>query len=247
MHYTHLKGIDMTERFSASVAGRHMACHASANLDLALAGWVPPVEDRSADNAANRGTNMHEIFAKVMELPAKDQRALASAINYVADLRSTRRFKVLIEQPVTVEWLQSTPSTTMDLVLYTQDELHVLDLKTGKIEVDVVDNEQLLYGAVTYAPLAPKAKGATLHILQPWAGGNHSWFADTTRLAQFMDEAIYAEKQILAGSTQFGPGDHCKFCPANPHSRGAKGNIMCPAMMKIHYPGVVDDDAILSL
>ena len=62
----------MPERFSASVAARHMACHASANLDLAIPNWTPPVEDLAKDNAANRGTAMHEIFAKVMELPAKD-------------------------------------------------------------------------------------------------------------------------------------------------------------------------------
>lgn len=237
----------MTERFSASVAGRHMACHASANLDLALPGWVAPVEDRTADNAANRGTTMHEYFANIAQLPAKDIAAMASALDYVAQLRSTRRFKVLVEASAKAEWLQSAPSTTADLVLYTADELHVLDLKTGKIEVDVVDNEQLLYGAVTYAPLAPKAKGATLHILQPWAGGNHSWYADATRLAQFMDEAVAAEKKILAGDTTFGPGDHCKFCPAYPHSRGRKGNVMCPATMQLLYPKLIHEDEILSL
>ena len=56
----------MPERFSASVAGKHMACHASANLELAILGCEQPDEDRQADNAANRGTSMHDMFAKIM-------------------------------------------------------------------------------------------------------------------------------------------------------------------------------------
>lgn len=237
----------MPKRFSASVAGRHIACHASANLDLAIPNWVDPVEDRKADNAANNGTKKHEHFANIMEYPAKDIAHMANALQYVADLRSTRRFKVLIEQSVKATWLVTEPSTTPDLVLYTTDELHVIDLKTGRIEVDPCENEQLLFAAVTLAHLAPKAKGAHMHILQPWAGGNHSWFADTHRIKQFMDEAIAAEAAIQAGSTQFGPSHHCTFCPANPHSRGQKGAPLCPAMMQVLYPQPFDEDELLSL
>lgn len=235
------------ERFSASVAGRHMACHASANLELAIPGWQAPVEDRLKPNASNHGTFVHTLFAGVMELPAKEIAAFAQAIEYIAELRSKRRFKVMIEETVTAEWLSSKPKTTADLVLYTQDELHLIDLKWGKIPVEVVDNEQLLYGAVTYAPLAPKAKGATLHILQPRADGCNAWYASTTVLQQFMSDAQEAERQILNGSVQFMPGDHCKFCPANPHARGDKGSPLCPSMMQLLYPRVVDESAILDL
>ena len=43
------------------------------------------------------------------------------------------------------------------------------------------------------------------------------------------------------------PGDHCKFCAANPHTRGDKGTIMCPPMMDILYPRVtVDEEEILN-
>lgn len=237
----------MPDRFSASVAARHMACHASADLPAAIPNYVAPVEDRAANNAANRGTNMHEVFAKVMELPAADMRRVSEAIAYIAELRTTRRFKVLVETPMKATWLQTAPGTTADLVLYTQDELHIIDLKTGKIAVDVVENEQLMFGAVTYGALAPKAKGATLHILQPWADGCNNWFADTNVLAKFMAEAQAAEAAIQQGDTTFGPSDHCKFCPANPHSRGAKGKPFCPVMLDLLYPGRVDEDEILGL
>lgn len=237
----------MTERFSASVAGRHMTCHASANLDLAIPGWVAPVEDRNADNAANRGTSMHELFAKVNELKASEMHAFVRAMDYVAQLRSTRRFKVLIEQDVKAEWLATSPTTQADLVLYTSDEIHVLDLKWGTIPVDVCENHQLLYYAVCFAPLAPKAKGVTVHIVQPRANNIDYWFADTNRLALFMAEAQAAEAAIQSGSVKFGPSDHCKFCPANPHARGQKGSPLCPEMMQLLYPRHIDEDEILSL
>jgi hypothetical protein len=225
-----------------------MSCHASANLELAIPNWVPAPVDDAADNAANRGTQMHEQFAGLAALSAKDMWNMAKAAEYVAMVRSRRRFKTMIEQVVSAEWLDSKPGTCADLVLYTQDELHIIDLKTGKIPVSAVENYQLMYYAVTYGPLAPKAKGAYLHIVQPWAGVMEEWYADAARLKTFMMDAMVAEKQILKGSTVFSPGDHCMFCEANPHGRGARGKPNCPAMMSLLYPQpAVDYEAMLDM
>lgn len=237
----------MPERFSASQAGRHMACHASADLEKAIVGYVPPVDDRTANTAANRGNDMHEDLARIMRHPTSDVVNLSKALAYVADLRQTRRFKVLVEQSVKATWLQGEPETTVDLVLYTADEIHVIDWKTGRIHVDVHDNIQLLYYAVCFAHLAPKAKGVTVHVVQPWADNIEAVFVDTNALSAFIATATTAEAAILAGDLTFGPGDHCMFCPANPHTRGLRGSQMCPAMMQILYPPVVDEAEILNL
>jgi len=237
----------MPERFSASVASKHLNCHASANLELAIPHWVPPVVDDTADNAANRGTEMHRMFADVMSLSTADARRMAEAIAYVAEVRARRRFKTMIEQVVVAEWLDTKPGTCADLVLYVADEIHVFDLKTGKIPVSAFENNQLMYYAVTYGPLAPKAKGVHLHIVQPWADNIETWFADAARLKQFMMDAMVAEKKIQAGSTTFNPGDHCQFCPANPHGRGARGRPNCPAMLQLLYPAEpLDIEALLA-
>jgi hypothetical protein len=234
------------EKFSASQATKFMNCHGSANLDLAIPNWVPPVKDETADNAANRGTRMHEMFAEVMSLSTKDGRMMAEAIAFVAEIRSRRRFRALIEAPVTAEWLMYAPTTTADLVLYVADEIHVFDLKTGTIPVSAFENNQLMYYALTYGPLAPKAKGVNVHIVQPWANNMESWFVDVARLAAFKAEALATEQAILAHDTTLTPGDHCQFCPANPHGRGARGAPSCPAMMQLLYPRVVvDEDEIL--
>lgn len=234
------------ERLSASSASKHMACHASANLELAIPNWTPPEIDPNANNAANRGTAMHDTFASLMVLPVSDVKNFSDALSYVAEVRSRRRFQSLIEHEMRVDWLKTKPSTTADLVLYTQDEMHILDLKTGKIPVTAVENPQLLYYAATYGFLAPKAKGVTLHIVQPWADVMEEWYADAARIQQFMLDAKAAEFAIQQGSTMFQPGDHCTFCAANPHGRGAKGAPKCPAMMQLLYPSFTDEAAILS-
>lgn len=236
----------MTERISASVAGKHLACPASANLDLAIPNWVPPVVDDMA-GAKGLGTRKHEMLEPIVALNAREIGHFAKVLTYMADLRGTRRFKVLIEQEFTATWLTSQPTTKPDVVLFVQDEIHIIDYKWGKIPVDVVNNKQAMYYAVCAAPLAPKAKGVTLHILQPPIDSYESWFVDTNTLAQFMADMQEAERKILKGDTTFGPSDDCKFCPANPHGRGDKGHPYCPAMMDMLYPERFDEDAILSL
>ena len=241
----------MTERFSASRAAQLMACPGSANLELSIPGWTPPVVDPEK-GAKGKGHTLHEFLQQTSEFSAKDLRNLSIALAYVADLRSRRRFKVLAEVSREATWLQARPKTTVDLVLYVQDELHIIDWKTGKIPVFADDNEQGLFYALTYADLAPKAKGATIHIVQPWAAndsfnGISSWYADTNTLMDFMQRAVDTEQQIMAGSTKLNPSDNCKFCPANPHTRGDKGYPLCPAMMQMMYPLTADEDEILSL
>ena len=236
----------MTVRFSASVASRLISCPASANLETSIPGWEEPTVDHEA-GAKGKGTALHKILQDTSEVSAKDLRFLAQALEYVADVKQQRRFHVMAEATVEADWLQSKPRTTADLVLWTQDELHILDYKTGKILVDPVGNEQLMYYALCFAHLAPKAKGVTLHIIQPWADNMTSWFASTTELAAFRDRAVKAEAEVLAKSTRFGPSDGCLFCPANPQSRGDKGHPLCPAMLQLLYPREVDEAEILGL
>lgn len=233
------------EKFRASTAARHMQCHASAHLDIAIEGWQPPVEDPDADTAANRGTELHARFADVMSHTPKDVKNFSEALAYVVEVQKRRRFKKLVEAPVKAAWLASAPYVTADLVLYVMDEMHVFDLKTGGIRVDVEYNKQLMFYAATYEWLAPKAKGIHLHIVQPWADNCESWYLDSETLVEFMTEAQETEQAIRNGSTIFTPGDACTFCPANPHGRGSRGTPSCPAMLSILYPEILDENEIL--
>ena len=144
----------MPARLSASSASKHINCHASANLELAIPGYQGPIEDPNANTAATRGTHMHEIMAQVFSLSATDARKFSEAMVYISEVQKLRRFSKLIEHETTAEWLVTKPRTTADLVFYVKDEIHILDLKTGKIPVSPVENPQLLYYAATYGHLA---------------------------------------------------------------------------------------------
>ena len=233
--------------FSASNAARFMQCHASSHLEQAIPGYVAPVRD-PMKGAKGRGTSMHAVLESVTnDFNASEMLAIADALAYVARLRQKRRFQVWTEESAVAEWLPSKPSTTVDLALSVADELHIVDYKMGRIPVDVHDNKQLLFYAATFAFLAPKAEGVTVHIVQPLIGEMSEVWVSATELAAFMADAIKHDQAILDGDLTFGPSDHCTFCPANPHSRGEKGKPMCPAMMQILYPQRYDEDAILDL
>ena len=223
-----------------------MACHASAHLELAIPNWTPPVVDQMA-GAKGVGTTMHQMLEPVWSLGATAMKHVAAVVDYVATLRAKRRWNVLVEEKVVADWLPSSPSTTADLVFYVSDEIHIIDFKWGKIPVEVIDNEQLLYYARCYAHLAPKAKGVTVHIVQPYADNFESWYIDGPVLVAWAAKAVAADTAIQAGSITFGPSDHCKFCPAYPHSRGDKGKPLCPVTMAMLYPPIVHEDEILGL
>jgi hypothetical protein len=236
----------MSAPFSASRAGRHINCHASAHLELAIPNWTPPVVDDMA-GAKGKGTTMHQLLEPLWSLGATDMAHVARVVEYVADVRSLRRFNVLIEEKMVADWLPSKPSTTADLVLYVSDEIHIIDFKWGKIPVEVFGNDQLLHYARTYCHLAPRAKSVFVHIVQPYADNFEWWEIEAQDLAAWSAKAEAADAAIQAGDITFGMSDHCKFCPAFPHSRGDKGKPLCPTAMAFLYPPIVHEDEILGL
>lgn len=227
------------ERFSASRAERLMSCTASSNLEKMIPGFIAPPRDQSTA-AATKGTELHETLEKLGNLSPADLRGMALIANYMADLRSQRRFKTLTEHSVIAKWLPSQPRTTVDWVLYLKDELHIVDYKMGAIPVEPYMNKQLMFYAASLLELAPKATEVNLHILQPLAKPHpimESWVCSSNDLNQFMEEAIATDGIITSGKgLTFVPSDACTFCPANPHGRGLKGTPACPAMLELLYP-----------
>ena len=229
------------QKLTASAAERHVSCHGSANLPVAIPGWVDP--ERKEGNAADIGTFVHDLMAQAATLRKADLQSLIEMMKYLANLRDLRRFKMLIEETQEIDWLSQPTKTTPDLVLYTQDEIHVVDWKNGRVLVDLVGNKQLLYYAIAVAHLAPKAKGVYIHVVQPnspeWDAATSMIYVTTEDLVLFRDELIKTDKAITGGDVTLSPGDHCTFCPANPHARGPKGSPLCPAALELHYPGTM--------
>lgn len=241
-------------KFSASQAEKFIGCHASADLERAIPGFQLPEHDEDREpaipdnlgfivemlekvstdtgssKAAARGTMLHACVATLLAefgTAGKFEKLLELFTELNAIMQS-RRFKVLIEQQATMDWLQSPTVTTADLILYTADELHVWDWKWGSMPVDPSALQLRLYGNA-FKHLAPKAKGVTVHVGQP--GNYASLYFSMEQLQDAQDLVVLHEAQVLAGDLSFNTGKQCDFCPASPWTRGAKGNISCPAFV----------------
>ena len=299
----------MPKRFSASSAAQLMACPGSANLELAIAGYVEPVRDDAA-GAKGIGTTLHafmdthftntepetlrvyadvlrefaalyitkrrelcdkqgprlvwvddhtpksveyEVYSAIIDwlpellpYPPKMLRFLSAAAGYMADLleRTAQHGTVYGEQSIIASWLPSTPPTTPDVVIVGPQTLEIVDYKTGAIKVEPTDNDQLMFYAACWLKEAPNATEFTVHVLQP--DNLASWTAPISYLRGWMKKAVAADKRIQGKDLTLNPSDHCTFCPANPWTRGDKSEAKCPAMHKILYPPVIDEDELFA-
>jgi hypothetical protein len=308
----------MSKRFSASSAAQLMACPGSANLELALPGYVDPIRDEMA-GAKGVGTNVHsaleinatqnvefllalqklvEIYAELhwtVRRPIVEDNAsceewvvavwylnqlgplvpqtfdaivewfmlfireaaftpsmlrfIAEAMKYVRELREETNLDidaVYGELQMQAGFLESKPGTTADIVIDSGDTLDVLDYKSGKIPVEVIDNDQLLfYAASAYIHLNSKAEYIRMHIVQP--NNLVEWTISYVELGRWIMKAQEADAKITAKDLTLVPNDHCTYCPANPHTRGDKAKKLCPVMMEFLYPTYVNEQELFDV
>jgi hypothetical protein len=188
----------------------------------------------------------HEILKDLIQYVPKSEKAeahehptppriivhLAESLRYVKAITDQyEEWDILVEEKREAKWLVTAPKTTVDVVISTPTELHVLDLKMGDVPVDVVMNEQLMYYAQTFREYTHRR--IVLHIMQ--RNNMVSWEPPTQVLDQWVIRMVNSERKILNGDLSLTPGSHCTFCPANPHTRGDKGNLSCPAMLQHLY------------
>lgn len=183
-------------------------------------------------------------------LPPRRLLFMAECADYVERLLEGRPRDTVVrtEEGLIANWLPSKPQTTPDITIVGQAHLEVVDYKAGAVPIDPVLNPQGMFYAACKRHLAPDATEFTVHILQP--GNLTAWTAPIETLDAWMNDAINADRRILAKDLTLSPGDGCKFCPANPHSRGDKGRPLCPVQMELLYPQNLtseDVDEILSM
>lgn len=77
--------------FSASSAGRLMACPGAANLEAAIPGWTPPVEDPAKFKAKPLGTRVHEILVPFAEMTPDFLHWFCETVTEFSKLHHTKR------------------------------------------------------------------------------------------------------------------------------------------------------------
>jgi hypothetical protein len=138
---------------------------------------------------------------------------LANAWKSVVDVRLGWR----IEVPC--ELMKDEAGTTLDAVWYDEltDTLHVADLKTGEMPVQAFQNDQLLFGAVSYRwghNTHPTNYQLTIVHYDEIEGAKiRQWSVTKAEIDTFANDCGGAWMRNVSGTADDTvPGDHCGFC-----------------------------------
>lgn len=212
---------------SASRIPRIIACPASYKLENLM-----PQEVSSS--AAARGTYIHEIAEKILKANGVtdafyDENAedLEIAMDYVEFIHklSQNAKKCLYEYNVN-KGLQSIHPDfggTADAVIIKDKELHVVDLKTGRVPVGALQNTQLMTYALGVARQlnAPDDIDVHLHIWQPNNVSSWRW-GTWVNLIEFKEQLERAAAIAESVDAPTNPSNEsCKYC---------KAKTICPAI-----------------
>ena len=191
------------------------------------------------------------------QFPPRQLVFISQALAYVGNLReiaereATSHLYIFSEESFTANWLAQPTKTTVDGAILYNNQLEVIDYKNGTIPVSAAHNDQMLFYAACLLEEEEEAQPIetiTLHIVQP--KNCNSWTITRAFLQAWITQARKAQLRIIDEDRTLVPGDHCTFCPANPHTRGDRGTPLCPAMLEVLYPGSAsdtDEDSILNL
>lgn len=178
---------------------------------------------------AEEGTRAHDIAAKMLmgETFGKiDDEMLAAVEIYVNFVKSllTKDTQLWIEERFDLSEYYPGLFGTCDAIVHDPrlQKLYVIDYKHGAgISVSAIENLQLMYYGVgaLHAKQIP-VRTVELIIVQPRcndnSGGIKRWNTDPMRLTEYIDDL---KKDALATAdpqAPLNPGDHCRFCPAQP-------------------------------
>jgi len=120
-----------------------------------------------------------------------------------------------------------------DFVYLDEDDLtlHVWDFKNGFIDVEVIENQQLMYygcGAFEMLELWGHVHQVVLHICQPNGfssdGPVREWTISNKDLQTWLDFTLIPAMDRALTSRDTASGEHCRFCPARARA--------CPQILK---------------
>jgi hypothetical protein len=220
-----------------STAKRVVNCPGS----VALVQKMPP---RVAGDAADQGTLCHSAMAMLLEDPSLEIKSvlgmtendqtmtedlidekIVPAMAALNEIDPDGDMEYKVESHVNFGKLLPGVFGSADLIGRIDDRAVILDWKFGRGEVDVEENEQLLF----YAAAAMRTKGlewafegvseVEMVIVQPPAVKR--WTTTVARVKQFERDLVHAVTASQNASAPLKVGDHCRYCPAKP---------ICPQM-----------------
>lgn len=172
--------------------------------------------------------------------------------NYVVYVRSQigANDEPLFEQKVDFSDWVNDGFGTADVVVLSENSIHVMDLKYGAgVPVSAIDNSQLrLYALGAWSKFKvkyPNIKEVKYTIIQPRLD---SITTDSTTLNKLVDWAEYFVKpkatKAWTGSGNYVPGDHCQWCKAKALCRARSDYNNELAKLDFKEPPLLSEDEL---
>ena len=138
---------------------------------------------------------------------------------------------------------------TADMVIITDDTVHVIDLKLGRgIEVSAVDNDQLKaygLGVLTMADMLYDIETVRLTIFQPRLYNQSTWEITPEDLRKWGEEILKPRGAMaLIGAGEFHAGSWCRFCKARNQCRARAESFLDLAKYEFRPPVLLTDEEI---
>ena len=247
-------------RYSPSSAYRRIHCPPSLVLEESF--------DDKTSTYAEEGTAGHALAEHLIKRYLKRQTKrpvsdyytdeLVDAVNdyvefvvgQIEEARKTCKDPVFaVEQKVDASDYVEGCYGTADMVIITDEMVHIIDLKLGKgVAVEAEENPQLkIYGLGMHqkAELLYDPKTVRLSIYQPRIYNYSTWDTTPDALKKWGEEVLRPNGAMaLMGAGEYTAGSWCRFCKARFKCRARAEEFLSLARMEFRQPVLLEDDEI---
>ena len=154
-----------------------------------------------------------------------------------------------VEQRVDVSDYVSDCFGTADMVVITDQVIHIIDLKLGKgVPVYAEENPQLMIyglGLLAFYEMLYDPKIVRLTIYQPRLNNSSTWDIEPAALKAWGEDVLRPRGAMaLMGAGEFQAGSLCRFCKARNQCRARADEFLKLAQMEFRPPALLSDEEI---
>ncbi len=247
-------------RFSPSSGKRYLSCPPSLRLEEQFEDEQSPYAAEGSAGHAMAEYLINKHLKKRVKRPVSDYYSdelmeaiddyAAYCIDQIEQARAVCEAPFIsAEQRVSLEEHIEGCFGTADMVIATNEKLHIIDLKLGKgVMVDAEENTQLMIygqGMLDMLSMLYDIQTVELTIVQPRLEHFSTWEISAEELRKWTEEVLEpGAKLALAGEGEYKAGDHCRFCKARFKCRARAEEYLKLAQMEFAEPPLMSDDEI---
>ena len=248
-------------RYSPSAAHRRLACPPSLRLEEQFLDEGESIF--AAEGTAGHSLAEHLIRKYLGEANVRPEseyytnELLAAVDDYVdfavGEIEEAKRNSsspiILVEQRVDVTAYVDECFGTADLVVITDTDLHVIDLKLGKgIEISAENNPQLMIyglGMLSMIEALYDIQTIRMTVFQPRLNNSSTFSMEPEALRKWGEEVLKPRGAMaLMGAGEFSAGNWCRFCKARFQCRARAEEFLSLAKLEFTAPALLNDEEV---